>query len=77
MDSLEKVTENITDVDYRHAKRIYKQFDNSNLGNYHDSRNKYIEIYKLDPPDILPAPELAIQGCLEKTVIGLGLLNNV
>ena len=28
--------EDITDVDYRHAKRVLKYFNNKNLGNYHD-----------------------------------------
>ena len=57
--------ENITDVDYRHAKRLFKNLDNKNLGDYYDLyvqsdtllladvfenfRNKYIEIFELDP----------------------------
>ena len=52
--------EDITDVDYRHAKRVFKSLNNKNLGDYHDLhvksdtlllpdvvenfRNKYIEI---------------------------------
>ena len=28
--------EEITDVDYRHAKRVYKEFNKNNLGDYHD-----------------------------------------
>ena len=28
--------EDITNVDYRHAKRIFKNFNNKNLGDYHD-----------------------------------------
>ena len=28
--------EDITDVDHRHAKRIFKSLNNKNLGNYHD-----------------------------------------
>ena len=27
--------EGITDVDYRHAKRVYKEFNNKSLGDYH------------------------------------------
>ena len=27
--------EDITDVDYRHAKRVFKIFNNKNLGDYH------------------------------------------
>ena len=67
-------TENITDVDYRHAKRVFKNF-NKNLGDYYDLyvqshtllppdvfenfRNKCIEIYELDPAQFLSAPGLA------------------
>ena len=55
----------ITDVDHRHGKRVFKNLDNKNLGDYHDLyvqsdtllladvfeifRNKCIEIYELDP----------------------------
>ena len=28
--------ENITSVDYNHAKRVFKNFNNINIGNYHD-----------------------------------------
>ena len=28
--------EDITDVDHRHAKRVFKSLDNKNLGDYHD-----------------------------------------
>ena len=57
--------ENITDVDYRHPKRVFKNLNNKNLGDYHDLyvqsgtlllgdvfenfKNKCIEIYELDP----------------------------
>ena len=27
--------EDNTDVDYKHAKRVFKNFDNKNLGDYH------------------------------------------
>ena len=56
--------EGITSVDYRHAKRVYKEFEINNLGDHHDLyaqshtllladvfenfRNKYIEIYEVD-----------------------------
>ena len=29
-------TEDITDVDHRHAKRVFKNLSNKNLGDYHD-----------------------------------------
>ena len=57
--------EDITDVDHRHAKRVFKKFNNKNLGDYHDLyvqsdtlllagvfenfRIKCIEIYEPDP----------------------------
>ena len=28
--------EDITDVDYRHAERVFKFFNNKNIGEYHD-----------------------------------------
>ena len=28
--------EDITDIDYRHEKRVFKIFNNKNLGDYHD-----------------------------------------
>ena len=65
----------IIDVDHRHAKRIFKNLNNKNLGDYHDLyvqsdtilladvfknfRNKCIEIYELDPAHFLSAPGLA------------------
>ena len=26
----------VTDVDYRHAKKVFKNFNNKNVGDYHD-----------------------------------------
>ena len=79
--------EDITYVDYRHAKKVFKNFNNKNLGDYHDLyvqsdtllladifenfRNKCIEIYELDPAHFLSAPGLAWQACLKKTEIKL------
>ena len=61
--------EGITIVDYKHAKRVYKEFKSRNLGDYHElyvqsdtllladvfenSRSKGIEIYELDPAHFL------------------------
>ena len=66
--------EGISDVDYRHATRVLKDFEMKNLGEYHDLyvqsdtllladvfenfRNKCIEIYKPDPAHVLSAPGL-------------------
>ena len=79
--------EDITDVDYIHAKKVLKYFNNKNLGDYHDLyvqsdtlllacvfesfRNKCIEIYELNPAHVLPAPGLAWQACLKKTEVKL------
>ena len=67
--------EDITDVDHRDAKRVFKSFNNKNLGDYHDLyvqsdtllladvfenfRNMCIKVYKRDPAHFLSAPELA------------------
>ena len=72
----------ITDVDYRHAKRVFKNLNNKNLGDYDDLyvesntllladvfenfRNKSIEIYELDPAHFFSAPGLAWQACFKK-----------
>ena len=64
--------ENITDRDHKHAKRVFKSFNNKNLGDYHDLyvqsntllladifenfRKQYIEIYELDPSHFLTEP---------------------
>ena len=84
--------EDITDVDYRHAKRVLKYFNNKNPGYYHDLyvqsntlllagvfesfRNNCIEIYELDPAHFLLAPGLAGQACLRKAEVKLELLTN-
>ena len=85
--------EGITSVDYRYAKRVYKEFKSKSLGGYHDLyvqsdtlllaevlenfRNKCIEIYELDPAHFLSAPGLAWQCCLKKTEVELELLTNI
>ena len=74
--------EDITNVDYRHADRVFKNLNNKNLGHYHDLyvqsdtllladvfenfRNMCIEIYNLDPAHFLSTPRLAWQACLRK-----------
>ena len=66
--------EDITDVDHRHAKRVFKDFNNKNLGDCRDLyvqsdtlllaevfenfKNKCIEIHELDPTHFLFAPRL-------------------
>ena len=57
--------EDITDFNYKHAKRVFREFKVNNLGDYHDLyvksdtllladmfenfRNKCLETYELDP----------------------------
>ena len=85
--------ENITEVDHRHAKRIFKNLNYKNLGDYHDLyvqsdtllladvfenfRNKCIEIYELDPAHFLSTLCLAWQSRLKKTGIKIELLTDV
>ena len=67
--------EDITNADYAHAKKVFKDYEIKNLGEYHDSyiqsdtllladvfeifRNMCINIYELDPAKFLSAPGLA------------------
>ena len=67
--------DNITDVDYRHAKKVYKEFNNKNLGDYQNLyvqsdtllladtfeifKDNCIKIYALDPAHFFSAPGLA------------------
>ena len=84
--------EDITDADHRRAKRVYKEFINKNLSDYHDLyvqsdtllladvfenfRNICYNTYELDPAHFLSAPGLAWQACLNKIVIKLELLTD-
>ena len=83
--------EDITYVDHRHGKRVFKNLNN--LGDYHDFhvpndtllladvfenfRNQCIEICELDPDHFLSTPGLAWQACLKKREVKLELLTNV
>ena len=80
----------ITSVDYRHAKRVYKEFKFKNLGDlyvrsdtllladvFENLRNKCIEIYELNPAHFLSAPGLAWQACLKNTEVKLELLTDI
>ena len=67
--------EDITDADYVHAKRVCKNFEIKNLGEYQELyrqsntllladgfenfRNMCLKIYELDPTKFLSAPGLA------------------
>ena len=84
--------EGITDEDYAHYKKVVKEFGLKDYGEYHDFyvqsdtllladsfenfRDKFIEIYELDPAHFLSAPGLAWQACLKKTEVELELLTD-
>ena len=83
----------ITNVDYSHAKRVFKNLSNKSLGDFHDLyvqsdtilvayvfenfRNMCIKVYELDPAHFLSAPGLTWQACLKKTEVKLELLTDV
>ena len=85
--------EDITDVDYRHANRVFKAFKLNNIGDYHDLyvntdtlqlsdtfenfRNMCIKVFELDPAHFLSAPGLAWKACLKKTKVELELITTV
>ena len=72
----------ITDTDYAHANKVFKEFKIKHLGEYRDLyvqsdtllladvfenfRNVCIKVYDLDPAHFLSAPGLAWQACLKK-----------
>ena len=84
--------EGVTDEDYAHAQKVWKEFNIKNLGEYHDLyvqsdtalladvfenfRDKCIEKYEVDPAHFLSAPGLARQTCLKKTGVKLELLTD-
>ena len=85
--------EDITDVDYRHAKRVFKYFSNNNLGDYDDLhvqsdtlllvyvfenfKDTCLKINELDPAHFSSALGLAWETCLKKTKIKLELLRDI
>ena len=84
--------EDITDVDYRHAKRVFKNLSKKNLDDYHDLyvhsdaliiadvlenfKNMCIKVYELDPAHFLSASGSAWQACLKKTEVKLELITD-
>ena len=81
--------EDITDLDYSHAKRVFKNRNNKNLGDYYnlyvqsdtlllaDIFENIIDIYELDPAHFLSVPGLAWKACLKKTEVKLELLTEM
>ena len=84
--------EDITNEDYAHAQKMFEEFKLKNLGDNHDLyvqcdtllladvfenfRNKFIEIYKLDPAHFSSAPLLAWEACLKRPGVKLELLTD-
>ena len=85
--------EDNTDGDYAYAKRVCKDFEIKNLGEYHELyvssytllladvfknlRKMCLKIYKLDPEKFLSAPGLAYQPALKKTKVKLDLFADI
>ena len=88
----ELTMENITNSDYRHDKRVFKTFNNKNVGDYHDLyvqsdvllladvfenfRDQCLKIYYLDPAQYLTLPGLAWDCSLKTTNIKLDLITD-
>ena len=80
----------VSDQDYEHACKVWRDFEIANLGEYHDLylrtdvillanifeafRKVCLENYGLNPAHFYTAPGLAWKACLKKTSIRLKLL---
>ena len=85
--------EDITDVGYTHGKRVCKDFEIKNLGEYYDLyvqsntlsladvfenfRNMCLKIYELYPAKFLSALGLTWQAALKKIKVKLDLLTDI
>ncbi|XP_057312288.1 uncharacterized protein LOC130653795 [Hydractinia symbiolongicarpus] len=83
----------ISDADYAHAQKVWKDIKVENMGVYHDIYLKTdvllladvfetfgetcLTNYKLDPSHFYTAPGLAWQACLKKTEVELDLLSDM
>ena len=82
----------ISEEDYQHAQRVWKEFGIRDLGDYHDLylrtdvallanvydafRDTCLKHYKLDPAHVYTSPGLAWKACLKCTGIKLELLTD-
>ena len=82
----------ISEEDYQHAQRVWKEFGIRNLGDYHDLylrtdvvllanvfeafRDTCLKHYKLDLAHFYTSPGLAWRACLKRTGIRLELLTD-
>ena len=85
--------EDITDTDYTPVKRVCKDLERKNLGEYHDLyvqgdmllladvfqnfRHMYLKIYEIDPAKFLSTPKLVWQAALKNTKVKLDLLTDI
>ena len=82
----------ISEEDYQHAQRVWKEFGIYNLGDYHDlylrmdvvllanvfeAFDTCLTHYKLDPAHFCTSPGLAWKACLKHTGIKLELLTDL
>ena len=89
----EKDMKDFTDVDYMHAKRVYKDFEIKNLSEYYDLylkndtlplaniyetfREKCLKNYHFDPEKFISATRLSWKAFLNKTEAKLELLSDI
>ena len=83
--------ENITDIDCRHATRVFREFKMNIFGDYHDLyvqsdaladvfenfRNISLKTYELDPAYLLSLPRFAWHACLKITRVKLELITDI
>ena len=85
--------EDIPEIDYRHALKVFNKFNIKNLGEYHDLfvqsdtvlladffesfRNLCLNTYKLDPAYFLSLQGLAWQACLKHSGTKLELISDI
>ena len=83
----------ISEKDYQHAQRVWKEFGIHNQGDYHDRylrtdvvllanvykafRDTCLKHYKLDPAHFYTSPRLPWKACLKYTGIKLELLTDL
>ena len=85
--------QHITDVEYDHAKKVWKTFKNKTMGEYHDLylgsnvllladvfesfRKTCLQYYKLDPCHYFMSPDLSWDAMLKMTNIKLELMTDI
>ena len=67
---------NISDEDFDHAKRIWKEFEVKNLGEYHDLYLKSDVLLFADPAWYYTSPGLSWDALLKHSGVKLGLLTD-